>query len=414
MGLGYVGLPLAIEFGKKREVIGFDTNIERIKDLKSGLDKTNEVNQSDLAGAKFLSYHSDDKALSAAQIYIVTVPTPIDDAKKPDLGPLISASKTIGKHLTAGNIVIYESTVYPGATESVCVPILEEMSGLKFNTDFYCGYSPERINPGDKEHRLPNIIKVTSGSTPEVADEIDQLYKSIITAGTHKAQSIKIAEAAKVIENTQRDLNIAFINELSQLFQLLNIDTSQVLEAAGTKWNFLNFKPGLVGGHCIGVDPYYLTHKAQEIGFHPQIILAGRQVNDGMGKFIATTMVQKMAQEKIIQHETKILILGLAFKENCPDLRNTKVIDVVTELEKFGITVDVSDSLVDPAEAKKEYGINLVAQPETSAYDGVILAVPHATYIKSGIHVLKSFGKEDHVFFDVKNAFPSKQSDIRL
>ncbi|WP_112310549.1 Vi polysaccharide biosynthesis UDP-N-acetylglucosamine C-6 dehydrogenase TviB [Pseudogemmobacter bohemicus] len=380
IGLGYVGLPLAVEFGKSRPVIGFDINEARIGELTSGRDHTLEVTPEELAEAKHLRFSSDITDLAEARIFIVTVPTPIDAHKRPDLTPLIRASETIGKVLKRGDIVIYESTVYPGATEEDCVPVLERVSGLRFNTDFFAGYSPERINPGDKAHRLTTIRKVTSGSTPEVAEVVDALYASIITAGTWKAASIRVAEAAKVIENTQRDLNIALINELALIFSRMGLDTEAVLEAAGTKWNFLPFRPGLVGGHCIGVDPYYLTHKAEALGYHPEVILAGRRINDGMGAWVAGQMVKAMLRRRIHVEGAKVLILGLTFKENCPDLRNTRVVDVWRELREYGVEVDLHDPLADPDEAKAEYGIDLVATPENRAYDGIILAVSHEEY----------------------------------
>ena len=365
IGLGYVGLPLAAAFGEKREIVGFDINNKRIAELKDGVDFTREVSREELAAASGLSFTDNLEGIRGCQIYIVTVPTPIDEFKTPDLTPLVKASETVGKVLKQGDIVIYESTVYPGATEEVCVPVLEKVSGLAFNKDFFAGYSPERINPGDKEHRVTSIMKVTSGSTPEIADEVDSLYASVITAGTHKASSIKVAEAAKVIENTQRDLNIALMNELSMIFSRLKIDTHEVLAAAGTKWNFLPFKPGLVGGHCIGVDPYYLTHKAQAIGYHPEIILSGRRVNDNMGPYAAAELVKAMIKAGHTVASSKVLVMGLTFKENCPDLRNTRVIDVIRELEDFGCSVDVTDCWADNAEAEHEYGISLVESPKS-------------------------------------------------
>lgn len=414
IGLGYVGLPLAVEFGKSRPVIGFDVNETRIEALRAGQDATQEVSADELAAAEHLSFTTDAADLAAASIYIVTVPTPIDAHKHPDLTPLIKASETLGRVLKRGDIVIYESTVYPGATEDDCVPVLERVSGLTFNTDFFAGYSPERINPGDKQHRLPDIRKVTSGSTPEVAEEVDQLYASIITAGTYRAESIRVAEAAKVIENTQRDLNIALVNELAVIFNKMGIDTDAVLKAAGTKWNFLPFRPGLVGGHCIGVDPYYLTHKAETMGYHPQVILAGRRINDGMGAYVASQLVKTMLKRRLHVDGARVLILGLTFKENCPDLRNTRVIDVVAELRDYGVQVDVNDPWVDPSEAKHEYGLDLVTTPENAAYDGVILAVAHDSYRKAGATVLRGFGAPDHVFCDLKSVFAHDQSDLRL
>ena len=414
IGLGYVGLPLAVEFGKSRTVIGFDINAGRIDALRIGQDATQEVSADELAAAEHLTFTSDPADLAAASIYIVTVPTPIDAHKRPDLTPLIKASETLGRVLKRGDIVIYESTVYPGATEEDCVPVLERVSGLTFNTDFFAGYSPERINPGDKQHRLPDIRKVTSGSTPEVAEEVDQLYASIITAGTYKAESIRVAEAAKVIENTQRDLNIALVNELAIIFNKMGIDTDAVLKAAGTKWNFLPFRPGLVGGHCIGVDPYYLTHKAEAMGYHPQVILAGRRINDGMGAYVASQLVKAMLKRRLQVDGARVLILGLTFKENCPDLRNTRVVDVVAELCDYGVQVDVHDPWVDPNEAKREYGLDLVTMPEPATYDGVILAVAHDSYRDAGATALRGYGGADHVFCDLKSVFACEESDMRL
>ena len=414
IGLGYVGLPLAVEFGKIRAVTGFDINDARIAELEAGDDRTHEVDADELAEAKHLSYTSDPADIADCAIYIVTVPTPIDDHRKPDLKPLISASKLVGSVLKRGDIVSYESTVYPGATEEDCVPVLEEASGLTFNEDFFCGYSPERINPGDKEHRLPSILKVTSGSTPETAETVDALYQEIITAGTFKAESIKVAEAAKVIENTQRDLNIALINELAIIFSKLDIETSKVREAAGTKWNFLPFTPGLVGGHCIGVDPYYLTHKAETTGYHPQVILAGRRINDDMGSFVASTLVKKMLKQCIQVNGSRVLILGLTFKENCPDLRNTKVVDVIAGLEDYGVSVDVYDPMVDANEAHHEYGLDLVADPKPGDYDAVIGAVAHTAFVEAGIDWARSLGKPDAVVYDLKNMFDDGKADLTL
>ena len=414
IGLGYVGLPLAVEFGKARPVIGFDINASRIDALRVGHDTTLEVSNDELTTADQLALTSDPADLAAASIYIVTVPTPIDAHKRPDLTPLLKASEMLGCVLKHGDIVIYESTVYPGATEEDCVPVLERASGLTFNVDFFAGYSPERINPGDKAHRLPDICKVTSGSTPEIAEEVDQLYASIITAGTYKAESIGIAEAAKVIENTQRDLNIALVNELAIIFNRMGIDTNAVLKAAGTKWNFLPFQPGLVGGHCIGVDPYYLTHKAEAIGYHPQIILAGRRINDGMGAYVASQLVKAMLKRRLQVGGAQVLILGLTFKENCPDLRNTRVIDVVAELSDYGVQVDVHDPWVHVAEAKQEYGLDLITTPEPSAYDGIILAVAHKNYCEAGAAALRSYGRTGHVFCDLKSVFERDESDLRL
>jgi UDP-N-acetyl-D-galactosamine dehydrogenase len=414
IGLGYVGLPLAVEFGKVRDVVGFDINPARIAELRKGVDRTHEVEPAELEEASKLSYSSDAADLADCGIYIVTVPTPIDDHRSPDLTPLIKASELVGSHLKRGDIVIYESTVYPGATEEDCVPVLEKASGLTFNEDFFCGYSPERINPGDKQHRLPSILKVTSGSTPEVAEQVDALYREIITAGTFKAESIKVAEAAKVIENTQRDLNIALINELAIIFNKMDIETSKVLEAAGTKWNFLPFTPGLVGGHCIGVDPYYLTHKAEAIGYHPQVILAGRRINDDMGNFVASTLVKRMLKKCIQVNGSRVLIMGLTFKENCPDLRNTRVIDVVKGLQDYGVAVDVYDPMVDAAEAKEEYGIDLVTQPKAGNYDAIIGAVAHTPFVEGGISWARSMAKPDAVIYDLKGIFADGEADLTL
>lgn len=417
IGLGYVGLPLAVEFGKKHPVIGFDINQHRIEELKSGTDHTLEVSDEELASAKQLKFSSDINELAECNFYIVTVPTPIDEYKQPDLTPLVKASTAIGSVLKAGDIVVYESTVYPGATEEVCIPELERSSGLKFNKDFFAGYSPERINPGDKEHRVTNILKVTAGSTPEVADLVDEVYNLIITAGTHKAPSIKVAEAAKVIENTQRDVNIALINELAVIFNKMGIDTEAVLTAAGTKWNFLPFRPGLVGGHCIGVDPYYLTHKAQAIGYNPEIILAGRRLNDSMGEYVVTQLVKTMIKKRIQVEGAKVLVLGLSFKENCPDVRNTKVIDIVHELKEYNIDVDVYDPWVDAEEAQQEYGISPIndsANLESNSYDGIILAVAHNQFVEMGVEQIRELGKSSHVLYDLKYLFNSELSDIRL
>jgi len=414
IGLGYVGLPLAVEFGKKYPTTGFDINGPRIAALISGHDSTLEVDEAELKQATQLNYTTDIEQLKSCNIYIVTVPTPIDSHKRPDLTPLEKASETVGKVLSKGNIVIYESTVYPGATEEVCVPILVKHSGLTFNKDFYCGYSPERINPGDKEHRLTTIKKVTSGSTPEIADTIDNLYKSIITAGTHKASTIKVAEAAKVIENTQRDINIALINELALIFKRLDIDTEEVLKAAGSKWNFLSFHPGLVGGHCIGVDPYYLTHKAMEVGYHPEIILAGRRLNDKMGKHVANEVISLMTKKSIPVVDSNILIMGLTFKEDCPDLRNTRVVDVVKELSSFHCNIDIYDPWIDKGELIREYGIRLVEQPEQGKYDAVIIAVAHYQFKAMSIDAIRALGKENHVLYDIKYILPAEQVDGRL
>ena len=414
IGLGYVGLPLAVEFAKHFPAVGFDINSQRIADLQAGTDSTLEVSSAELKEATQLSFTHDLGDLASYKVFIVTVPTPVNRHKQPDLTPLIRASEAIGSILQAGSVVIYESTVYPGATEEVCIPILERESGLTFNVDFFAGYSPERINPGDKEHRVSTIVKVTSGSTPEVAEEINALYKTIITAGTHLASSIKVAEAAKVIENTQRDLNIALINELAMIFDRLNIDTLEVLQAAGTKWNFLNFRPGLVGGHCISVDPYYLTHKAQEIGYYPQVILSGRQINDGMGEFVAERVVKMLTRKRIHVVGANVLILGLAFKEDCPDLRNTRVIDIVGELEHYHANVHVYDPWIDKQEAKREYSISLVDEPETGAYDAIILAVAHQQFIKLGGEAIKALGKTDHILYDIKSVLPKQFVDARL
>jgi UDP-N-acetyl-D-galactosamine dehydrogenase len=414
IGLGYVGLPLAVEFGKKRPVIGFDINSTRIAELRAGRDATREVAAEELAQAQHLTLTAEPTDLSAATIFIVTVPTPIDAHKRPDLTPLLKASETVGRALKRGDIVIYESTVYPGATEEDCVPVLERISGLQYNVDFFCGYSPERINPGDRAHRLTTIRKVTSGSTPEIAEKVDALYADIITAGTYKAESIRVAEAAKVIENTQRDLNIALVNELAIIFNRMGIDTDAVLRAAGTKWNFLPFRPGLVGGHCIGVDPYYLTHKAEALGYHPQVILAGRRINDGMGAYVAGQMVKAMLKRRIQVDGARVLVLGLTFKENCPDLRNTRVVDVITELRDYGIEVDVHDPWVDPREARLEYGIDLEAGPRQDSYDAVLLAVAHDLFRNMESQRVRAFGHERHLLFDLKSVFSASESDWRL
>lgn len=414
IGLGYVGLPLAVEFGKQYPVIGFDINTNRIASLQAGTDHTLEVSDDELSQATHLSYSSDIQTLQECNFFIVTVPTPIDDYKQPDLTPLIKASEAIGSLIKQNDIVVYESTVYPGATEEVCIPVLEKTSGLVFNQDFYAGYSPERINPGDKEHRVTNILKVTAGSTPEIADFIDEVYNLIITAGTHKAPSIKVAEAAKVIENTQRDVNIALINELAVIFNKMNIDTEAVLIAAGTKWNFLPFRPGLVGGHCIGVDPYYLTHKAQAIGYNPEIILAGRRLNDSMGEYVVTQLVKTMIKKRIQVEGAKVLVLGLSFKENCPDVRNTKVIDIVHELKEYNIEVDVYDPWVDSSESEREYDITPVSEPSVNSYDGIILAVAHHQFVEMGIDSIRALGKYNHVLYDLKYIFDRDKTDIRL
>ena len=424
IGLGYVGLPLAVEFGKKYRTIGFDIKQSRVDELNAGHDRTHEVDTEELhavrrqtgaaatsLGLRFTSTPAD---LAPCNVFIITVPTPIDRYKRPDLTPLLRASETVGKVLKAGDVVIYESTVYPGATEEDCVPVLEKHSGLKFNRDFYAGYSPERINPGDREHRLTAIKKVTSGSTPEAADFIDQLYASIVTAGTHRVSSIKVAEAAKVIENTQRDVNIALINELALICNRLGIDTQEVLATAGTKWNFLPFRPGLVGGHCIGVDPYYLTHKAQELGYHPEVILAGRRINDNMGFYVAAQVVKLMAQKGIAVAGSRILVMGLAFKENCPDVRNTRVVDIVSDLASYNAQVDVHDPNVDPEEARHEYGISPIAKPKPAHYDAIVIAVGHRQFADMGGSKIRALGKPKHVLYDVKHLLPACDSDARI
>ncbi|TCO80346.1 UDP-N-acetyl-D-galactosamine dehydrogenase [Plasticicumulans lactativorans] len=414
IGLGYVGLPLAVEFGRHYPTIGFDIKADRVAELREGRDSTLEVESEALAGAVKLEYTSSIDDIRPCNVYIVTVPTPIDSAKRPDLTPLIKASETIGHVLKRGDVVVYESTVYPGATEEVCVPILERVSGLVFNRDFYAGYSPERINPGDKEHRVTTIRKVTSGSTPEVAEFVDALYASIIVAGTHRASSIRVAEAAKVIENTQRDVNIALINELALIFGRLGIDTEEVLLAAGTKWNFLPFRPGLVGGHCIGVDPYYLTHKAQEIGYHPEVILAGRRINDGMGVHVAEQVVKLMLKKRMHVVGARILIMGLAFKENCPDLRNTRVVDIIQELKTYSAHVDVYDPWVSVAEAEHEYGIHPVSELIAGQYDAIILAVAHDQFRAMGAEVIRALGKPHAVLYDIKYILPRTAVDGRI
>jgi len=414
IGLGYVGLPLAIEFGKKYNVIGFDINKSRINELKNGIDSTLETTAEEIKGAVHLSYTTNLEDIKDCEIFIITVPTPIDKYKTPDLTPLKKSSESVGSILKKGDIVIYESTVYPGATEDVCVPILEEQSSLTFNKDFYCGYSPERINPGDKEHRLTTIKKVTAGSTPEIATEVDELYQEIIIAGTHKASSIKVAEAAKVIENTQRDVNIALINELALIFNKLDIDTESVLEAAGTKWNFLPFRPGLVGGHCIGVDPYYLTHKALEVGYNPEMILAGRRLNDSMGSYVADQVSKLMTKKRIHVVDANVLIMGLTFKENCPDLRNTRVVDLVEEFEGFNCNIDIYDPWVDKDEAVHEYGIKLIDQPIEGKYDAILLAVAHDEFKQLSLGQIKVFGKDNHVLYDIKYLLDANEVDGRL
>lgn len=414
IGLGYVGLPLAVEFGRKRSVVGFDINEQRIEELKKGNDVTLETSREELVAAQQLAFTTNVDDLRARNCYIITVPTPIDDYKRPNLTPLIRASETVGEVLTKGDIVIYESTVYPGCTEEDCVPVLERVSGLKFNQDFYCGYSPERINPGDKKHRVTNIKKVTSGSTPEVAELIDDLYNEIIIVGTHKAESIKVAEAAKVIENTQRDVNIALINELALIFNKMEIDTEAVLKAAGSKWNFLPFRPGLVGGHCIGVDPYYLTHKAQAIGHHPEIILAGRRLNDSMGVYVVAQLVKAMTKKRLQVEGARVLVMGLTFKENCPDLRNTRVVDIVAELKDYNCEVDVYDPWVDAAEAQHEYEVTPISAPKPGNYDAIILAVAHQQFKEMGAAAIRALGKPNAVLYDLKYVLDPQESDLRL
>jgi UDP-N-acetyl-D-galactosamine dehydrogenase len=414
IGLGYVGLPLAVEFGKKYKTLGFDINEKRIAELRSGVDHTLEVDKKELASAKQLTYSHNVEDLKAADVYIVTVPTPIDRHKRPDLTPLIKASQMLGKVISKGNIVIYESTVYPGATEEDCIPLIEAESGLKFNVDFFAGYSPERINPGDKLHRLTTIKKVTSGSTPEAADYIDNLYQSIVTAGTHKASSIRVAEAAKVIENTQRDLNIALVNELALIFNRLGIDTLEVLEAAGTKWNFLPFRPGLVGGHCIGVDPYYLTHKAQEVGHTPEVILAGRRINDHMGQYVVSQVVKLMLKRRIHVEDANVLIMGLTFKENCPDIRNTRVVDIAHEFKDYGANIDIYDPWVDAKEAEHEYRLHPVKEPAVGKYDAIVLAVAHQLFTEMGVSAIRKLGRRECVIYDIKSILGPQEVDGRL
>ena len=414
IGLGYVGLPLAVEFGKKYQTVGFDINNQRVTELNNGHDFTLEVSSEELADSQFISYSCEVEDLKKCNVYIVTVPTPIDEHKQPDLTPLVKASAMLAKVINKDDIVIYESTVYPGATQEVCIPEIEKHSELVFNKDFYAGYSPERINPGDKEHRVTNILKVTSGSTPEMAEFIDQLYASIITAGTYKASSIKVAEAAKVIENTQRDLNIALINELAVIFNKLDIDTEEVLKAAGTKWNFLPFRPGLVGGHCIGVDPYYLTHKAQAIGYNPEVILAGRRINDAMAEYVVSQLTKTMIKRKLQVNGANVLVMGLTFKENCPDVRNTKVVDILSELNEYEMNVDVYDPWVNPTDAKHEYNVDLVAAPEAGKYDAIIFAVAHHQFKEMSHKEIKALMKEEHVIYDLKYMLDQDFSDIRL
>ncbi|EKO3781207.1 Vi polysaccharide biosynthesis UDP-N-acetylglucosamine C-6 dehydrogenase TviB [Vibrio metschnikovii] len=414
IGLGYVGLPLAVEFGKKFNTIGFDINQKRVAELRSGVDLTLECSEEELHSAPLLNYTHQLEEIKDCNFYIVTVPTPITDEKTPDLNPLKKASEALAKVVSHGDIVVFESTVYPGATEEVCLPIIEKNSGLVFNRDFFAGYSPERINPGDKVNRLTTIMKITSGSTPEVADFVDKIYASIVTAGTHKAPSMKVAEAAKVIENTQRDLNIAIINEFAKIFNKLDIDTEAVLKAAGTKWNFLHFKPGLVGGHCISVDPYYLTHKAQEVGYRPEVILAGRRINDGMGEYVATQLVKALARKKIHIDEAKVLIMGFTFKGDCPDVRNTKIIDIVKELKDFNMAVDVYDSWASKEEVQHEYGLELIDELRDGYYDAIVLAVDHTQTKQMGVEQLRSLGKANHVLYDVKHVLSADEADLRL
>jgi UDP-N-acetyl-D-galactosamine dehydrogenase len=415
IGLGYVGLPLAVEFGKHRSVVGFDINRERVAELQSGRDSTLEVTPDELNAALHLRFSCEMEELKDCQVFIVTVPTPVDKAKRPDLAPLVMASETVGKVMRSGAVVIYESTVYPGATEEICIPVLERSSGKRFNVDFFCGYSPERINPGDKEHRLQSIRKITSGSTPEVAVAVDGLYKKIIMAGTHRASSIKVAEAAKVIENTQRDVNIALMNELSLLFRKLGIDTLEVLQAAGTKWNFLPFRPGLVGGHCIGVDPYYLTHKAQEVGYHPQVILAGRRINDRMAGYVADELVKLMLRKGMPVLDSKILMLGLTFKENCPDVRNTKAVDIVSTLRGYNTQIDIFDPWINVVDAEREYGLQCLTDlPAPGQYDAIVLAVGHQQFVAMGADGIRALGKPGSVLFDVKGILPMGMADGRL
>lgn len=414
VGLGYVGMPLAVEFGKRYPTIGFDINAQRIAELRQGVDLTLEVSREEIEAAERLAFTTEIQDLRRASVYIITVPTPIDRHKQPDLTPLKKATETVAKVLKKGDIVIYESTVYPGATEEYCVPLLEQGSGLRFNVDFYGGYSPERVNPGDKSHRLTAITKVTSGSTPDTADFVDALYASIISAGTHKASSIKVAEAAKVIENTQRDLNIALMNEFAIIFKKIGIDTQEVIAAASTKWNFLRFQPGLVGGHCIGVDPYYLTHKAEAVGYHPQIILAGRRINDNMGGYVVGQLVKRMLKSRIQIENANVLVLGLSFKENCPDIRNTKVVDIINGLQGYNINVDVHDPWVIPEDAEKEYGIRPVGAPELGKYDAVVVAVAHRQFAEMGGAAMRKFGKPNHVLYDLKYLFNQQEADMRL
>jgi UDP-N-acetyl-D-galactosamine dehydrogenase len=414
IGLGYVGLPLAVAFGRKYSTVGFDINAARVAELRAGRDHTLEVAEAELKSATQLAIESDAGKLADRNVFVATVPTPIDEYKRPDLRPLESASRTIGRAIKPGGIAIYESTVYPGATEEICVPIIERESGLKHNVDFYTGYSPERINPGDKQHRLETITKITAGSTPEAAELIDTLYKSVVSAGTHRASSIRVAEMAKVIENTQRDLNIALVNEVALICHRLGIDTTEVLNAAGTKWNFLPFRPGLVGGHCIGVDPYYLTHKAQQIGYHPEVILSGRRINDSMGSHVAQRVIKLMTKRRIHAAHAKVLVLGIAFKENCPDLRNTRVVDVINEFRNYDAHVDVYDPWVSADEAQHEYGLTLLSKLDGGGYDAIILAVAHKQFTDMGGHGIRALGNPECVVFDVKNVLPKEMTDDRL
>jgi len=414
IGLGYVGLPLAVAFAKHYPVIGFDINLKRVEELKAGQDSTFEISNSELVASKTLSFTSSELNLKSCNVFIVTVPTPIDNSKKPDLTPLIKASTLLGKVIKKDDLIIYESTVYPGATEDDCIPVVENISGLKLNKDFFVGYSPERINPGDKNHNVEDILKVTSGSNKVTADFVDDLYSSIIKAGTHKTSSIKVAEAAKVIENTQRDVNIALINELAMLFNKLEIDTQEVLEAAGTKWNFSPFRPGLVGGHCIGVDPYYLTHKSEKVGYRPEMILAGRKINDGMGSYVVSQLVKKMINEKIEIRKSRILLMGLTFKENCPDIRNSKVIDIVNELKEYQVDIDIVDPCCDLEVADKEYGLSLTKEPKKGSYDAILITVAHDEFKKMGIKTIRKFGKQKHILYDLKYVLSKDDVDIRL
>jgi UDP-N-acetyl-D-galactosamine dehydrogenase len=414
VGLGYVGLPLAVEFGRLFPTVGFDINAKRVAELSAGRDSSLELESDELREAHLLTFSADAAILADCSVYIVTVPTPIDRYKRPDLAPLVSASKTIGEVLRDGNVVIYESTVYPGCTEEICIPVLEQASGLRYNQEFFVGYSPERVNPGDKQRRVANVVKVTSGSTPEVAAFVDALYRKIIQAGTHPTSSIRAAEASKVIENTQRDLNIALVNELALIFNRLGLDTEEVLNAAASKWNFLPFRPGLVGGHCIGVDPYYLTHKAQEIGYHPEVILAGRRINDSMGAYVAERVVKLMTKRRIHVVDANVLVMGLAFKENCPDLRNTRVVDLIEEFKGYNANVEVYDPWVDREEALAEYGLELIAEPLSGKYDAIIIAVAHRQFREMGSERIRSLGRKQSVVFDVKYIFPAEQVDDRL